>query len=75
MRRTVDGVVEADNELVSMVLERPVRTVEPPRPNDPRERRTVLNEMLRRLEGTAAGQANRQRMLNDLVLLAVADIT
>ncbi len=74
MRCTPDGRPAADQGIVAALLSAPVVSVEPPRANDPASRRLALEGMREHVEALASGQVNRQRMMNDLVLLAAADV-
>lgn len=71
----LDGPPSTDEGMVAALLAGQVVSVEPSRTNDAAARRHSLDEMRAHVETAAAGQVTRQRMLNDLVLLAAADVT
>lgn len=75
VRCAPDDRFAADEGMVAALLAAPVASVEPPRSNDPAARREVLEGLRAHVELFAAGQVTRQRILNDLVLLAAADVT
>ncbi|WP_242416470.1 DEAD/DEAH box helicase [Sphingomonas panni] len=70
-----DGPPSTDEGVVAALLAGPVASVEPSRANDAAARRQALDGMRAQVERVAALQVTRQRMLNDLVLLAAADVT
>ncbi len=74
VRCAPDGRPAAVEGMVAALLFAPVVSVEPPRANDAAARRQMLDGMRAHVEAAAAGQVTRQRMLNDLVLLAAADV-
>lgn len=71
----LDGPPSTDEGMVAALLAGQVVSVEPSRTNDAAARRQSLDGMRAHVETAAAGQVTRQRMLNDLVLLAAADVT
>jgi superfamily II DNA or RNA helicase len=71
--RGKNGHVTLDNGVVSQLLRYPVKTV-PPESEVPEERQRVLEAMQDRVEVHAAERANRFKHLNDLILVAAADI-
>ena len=75
VRRSPDGRIVADEGIVSALLAAPVASLEPLRANDAVGRRQELDELRAHVEAVAASQVTKQRMLNDLVLLAAADVT
>ena len=75
MRCSPDDCFAADDGMVAALLAAPVASVEPSRSSDVAGRREMLDGLRMHVEEVAAGQVTRQRMLNDLVLLAAADVT
>ena len=75
VRCTPDGRPAGDEGMVAALLSAPVVSVEPPRGKDAAAPRQMLDGMRSHFETAAAGQVTRLRMLNDLVLLAAADVT
>lgn len=73
VRSSPTGVVGRAEGMVAALLARPVASVDPARTDDAGPRRALLDALRAHVEAEAAAQVTRQRMLNDLVLLAVAD--
>ena len=69
------GSPSGDEGMVAALLAGPVGSVEPSCVNDAAARRHSLDGMRAHVEWVATRQVTRQRMLNDLVLLAAADVT
>ncbi|MBW6525254.1 DEAD/DEAH box helicase [Sphingomonas sp. RHCKR7] len=74
VRCASDGRPAEDEGMVAALLSAPVISVEPARANDSAARRQLLDGLRAHVETSASGQVTRQRMLNDLVLLAAADV-
>lgn len=69
-----DGSPATDEGMIAALLSAPVASIELPRANDAVGRRQMLDGMRAHVETTIAGQVTRQRTINDLVLLAAADV-
>ena len=75
LRRGTDGIAVADEGIVPRLLADPVLTVAPAGDGDADGRRAALAALKQAAETAVAGGVSRQRMLNDLVLLAAADLS
>lgn len=73
VHRSPDGRVATDEGLVAALLAEPVKSLGP-RSADDAIRREILEGFRMRVDLTTTEQATRHRMLNDLILLAVADV-
>jgi superfamily II DNA or RNA helicase len=72
-QRSCRGQVTFDNSVVGTLLSEKVETRDP-KLNDPSERREILDAIADRVEVDAAGRSNRFKQLNDIVLVAAADV-
>ncbi len=73
VRRAPGGGAAADEGVVAQLLRAPVATAVPTLHDAPTERHAALAKLIAAVEADAAAGVTHQRMLNDLVLLAVAD--